>query len=648
MTARSTYLLTAALTACVTTSAHADSVARIWNEQLLDAIRADTARPTVHARNLWHLSMGMYDAFAAFDDSITPYLVDETATLNTDAAKNEAISFAAYRIIQHRFVTGPGGTGPGRGFTDFQTKSQMVNLGYNFNNTNTTGDSPAAIGNRIANAVINHGLNDGSNETLDYADPSGYSPVNLPMRFEDPGTPQTDPNRWQPLEFVGERIDQNGQTITNPVQEFQTPWWGDVNGFAISDADRNPINNVHHDQGPPPQLNGTGDAIFRESVNEVIRYSALLDPNKNHEYIDISPASMGNRTLGSYNDVGHAINPHTNQPYTPELVKHADWGRIVAEFWADGPDSEAPPGHWNTIANDVADKMNQLGIEKRIGGTGPVVDELTWDIKTYFALNAAVHDAGVAAWNHKGFYDYSRPVSMIRYMGQRGQASDPNLFIEVDGDLVATYHPEGLTLEPGLVEVITPETTAPGGKHEHLAGREGEIAILSWTGPPEPPFLTPDDVGGVDWVLATEWLPYQRDTFVTPPFAAYVSGHSTFSRAAAEVLAAITDSDYFPGGLGTYDFPAANSLFFEYGPSEPIQLQWATYFDAADEAGLSRLYGGIHVRADDLPGRIIGAEIGQDVWALANLYFNGSQIPEPTSLSLLALSLLTLNRRTPR
>ncbi|WP_428388194.1 vanadium-dependent haloperoxidase [Mucisphaera sp.] len=623
------------------------SVARIWNEQLLDAIRADTARPTVHARNLWHLSLAMYDTWAAFDDTANSYLLDIDAPdfANNEAARNEAISHAAYQIIQHRFVTGPGGIGPGRGFTDFQTKSQMVQLGYDFNNTTTTGNSPAAIGNRIAQAVINFGLTDGAEENDNYIDPSpdAYTPVNPPMRFDDPGTPMIDPNRWQPLEFTGLRIDQNGQTLTEAVQAFQTPNWGNVKGFALSDADRNPVNGVHHDQGAPPYLNGAGDAEFRESVNEVLRYAALLDPNQSQR-IDVSPASMGNRVLGTYEDRGHAINPYTNQPYEPEMVLHADWGRIVAEFWADGPDSEAPPGHWNTIANDAADRMNELGIEKRIGGTGPVVDDLTWDIKTYFALNAAVHDAGIAAWNHKGYYDYSRPVSMIRYMGQRGQASDPNLFVEVDGDLVATYHPEGLTLEPGLVEVITPETTAPGGRHEHLAGREGEIAILSWTGPPEPPFDDPTDIGGVDWILATEWLPYQRDTFVTPPFAAYVSGHSTFSRAAAEVLTAITGTEYFPGGLGTYDFPIGDSLFFEYGPSEFIQLQWATYYDAADEAGLSRLYGGIHVRADDLPGRIIGAQVGQDAWNLAALYFNGTPIPEPTS-ALLLLTLPTILRR---
>ena len=54
-----------------------------------------------------------------------------------------------------------------------------------------------------------------------------------------------------------------------------------------------------------------------------------------------------------------------------------------------------------------------------------MVDRLEWDVKMYFALNGAVHDAAIAAWGLKGFYDSVRPISMIRYMGGLGQSSDP-------------------------------------------------------------------------------------------------------------------------------------------------------------------------------------------------------------------------------
>ena len=102
------------------------------------------------------------------------------------------------------------------------------------------------------------------------------------------------------------------------------------------------------------------------------------------------------------------------------------------------------------------------------------------------------------------------------------------------------------------------------------------------------------------WILAANWIPYQLPTFVTPAFPGYVSGHSTFSRAAAEVLTAITGSEYFPGGLSGYTIPAG-SLKFEQGPTTDIRLQWATYYDAADQAGQSRLWGGIHVRPTTSP-----------------------------------------------
>jgi hypothetical protein len=88
-----------------------------------------------------------------------------------------------------------------------------------------------------------------------------------------------------------------------------------------------------------------------------------------------------------------------------------------------------------------------------------------------------------------------------------------------------------------------------------------------------------------------------------------------------------TGDSYFPGGLGEKTFPADTSLFFEKGPSETVTFQWARYYDAADEAGISRLWGGIHVRADDFNGRIMGSQIGIAAWDLASQYFSGTITP---------------------
>ena len=616
------------------------TVARIWNEQLLDAIRNDTARPTVHARNLYHTSIALFDTWASFDEYAAPVLHFETPDLTGEAAIHEAMSYAAYGVLRHRFVDGPGGTGPGRFFTALQLEDQMIEFGYDPYLDSTEGSSAAAFGNRVAQSVIDYGLQDGANEKLDYLDPSGYSSVNRPMVFDVPGTEITDPNRWQPLKFLRTRRDQFGEVVDQRVQEFLSPYWGDVKPFALHSSDRS-TSGVYLDQGAPPLLNGEGDEVFREAVNLVIRYSATLDPAMD-TMIDVSPQSLGNSPLGTYQQNGHALNPYTGEPYEPQFVNKADWGRVVAEFWADGPESEAPPGHWNVIGNDVADLMDQMEIGKRIGADGPVVSNLEWDVKMYLALNGAIHDAGIAAWNHKGHYDYSRPVSMIRYMGQMGQSSDPNLTVVKDGELVSTFHPDGLQLDPGLVEVITHASSQAGGRHEHLGDRIGEIAVYSWQGPPDPPYLTSEDVGGVGWVLAEEWLPYQRDDFVTPPFAAYLSGHSTFSRAGAEVLTRLTGNEYFPGGLMEYPVFAPHGLDFEYGPTSEFSLQWATYYDASDEAGLSRIYGGIHVPADDLPGRMLGAEVGAAAWERANHHFRG--VPEPSSAILLVVGLLCCHK----
>jgi hypothetical protein len=175
-------------------------------------------------------------------------------------------------------------------------------------------------------------------------------------------------------------------------------------------------------------------------------------------------------------------------------------------------------------------------------------------------------------------------------------------------------------LVDGLVEVISEASSAPGERHAHLADHVGEVAIRAWVGGPEDPETA---VGGVGWIRAVDWMPYQKATFVTPPFPGYVSGHSTFSRAAAEVLTAFTGSGFFPGGLGEWTV-SAGSLTFEAGPVEPVTLQWATYYDAADQAGLSRLYGGIHVRADDFAGRVMGSICGTGAWEQAQRYWAGT------------------------
>jgi hypothetical protein len=301
----------------------------------------------------------------------------------------------------------------------------------------------------------------------------------------------------------------------------------------------------------------------------------------------------------------------TKQPYPPQIVPRGDYVRVLAEFWADGPSSETPPGHWFTIANSVNDNL----ATKRLGGQGPVVDELEWDVKLYLTLGGALHDVAVSVWGMKGWYDYARPVSALRAMAERGQRSDPGL---------PGYDPEGFELRPGLIELVTAQSSAAGERHAHLAAYVGEVALRAWRGPG---FVADPatDTAGVGWIRAKEWWPYQRPSFVTPPFAGFPSGHSAFSRAAARVLHLFTGSPWFPGGLGEFHAPQNEFLVFEDGPSVDVVLQHASYYDASDQTSLSRIWGSIHPPQDDLVSRHLGARIATDAVAHALTLFAGPQ-----------------------
>ncbi|MEM9023756.1 MAG: DUF6851 domain-containing protein, partial [Bacteroidota bacterium] len=568
------------------------SVAREWNEALLHAIRNDFARPTVHARNLFHTSTAMYDAWAAFDDVAKPYMLGQTihgftcdfdsipAPADVKAAREEAMSYAAYRILTHRFRNSPGIANSQALFD-----SLFLTMGYDsaFHATDFSTGSAAALGNHIAECIISYGLQDGANEQNDYAN-QHYQPSNPTLIPVVEGNPDiVDPNRWQPL-TLSVFIDQAGNVIPISTPEFLSPEWGQVSPFALQPSDLNIYQRdstdywVYHDPGSPCYIdtNTTGGLSdeYKWGFELVSVWSSHLDPLDSVMW-DISPASIGNiqdypeniPDLQFFYDLqdggdpgpGHAVNPTTGMAYPPQLVPRADYARVLAEFWADGPDSETPPGHWFTILNYVNDHAQ---FEKRYRGKGPLLDDLEWDVKAYFVMGGAVHDAAISAWGVKGWYDYLRPISALRFMADRGQATDPNM---------PRYHPAGIQLVPGFIELIQVGDPLAGAGNINV----DKIKVKAWRGPDyinDPQ----QDVAGVDWILAENWWPYQRPTFVTPPFAGYVSGHSTFSRAAAEVMTLLTGDPFFPGGVGEFHAPKDNFLVFERGPSVDVTLQWAT------------------------------------------------------------------------
>lgn len=571
------------------------SVARWWDEALLDGIRKDVPNPPVHARNLFHLSAALWDAYWAYERDgwaahhevfyreVVSVPLAESARL---AAQQQAMSYAAQTIINRRFARSPGNA-----VTVAGTRRLMQQFGYDPDFNDPSLASPASVGLRVGQRVLELTLNDGANEANAYADASGYRPANEPMIVRFPGVSTlADPSRWQPLDLAL-TVTQNGIVLGGAPQTFAGANARNTRTFALAHA---ASGFLADDPGPPPRF---GDAAYIAQAVDVLTRSAQLSP-LDGATLDISPGRLLNNPLGTNDGRGHLLNPSTGQPYAANPVARGDYARVLAEFWADGPSSETPPGHWNVLFNEASDHP---ATTRRFLGAGAPLDRLAWDVCGYLALNSALHDAACAAWTLKWQYDSARPITMIRYLAGLGQSSDrsqPN------------FNASGLPLVPGQIELVTAASSAAGQRHAHLADSVGQIAVRSWLG--TPPSAT--QTSGVGWILAVSWLPYQRETFVTPAFPAFVSGHSTFSRAAAEVLSRLTGSEFFPGGLATHDFPAGTALGFEAGPSQSLQLQWATYFDAADQAGLSRLYGGIHIAADDFTGRTLGAKVGNNAF----------------------------------
>ncbi|MEY2938426.1 MAG: hypothetical protein RL062_1015, partial [Bacteroidota bacterium] len=621
-----------------------NSIPYQWSQAMLTAIRNDLARPPMTARNLHHLSMAMYDAWAAYDDDAATVFLGKTFNGyscpysgiiqpdNRAAAQDAAISYAAYRIIRNRYINAPGwGT-----VTNPAITFLMGELGYDINFTSvdyTTGD-PRALGNYIAARIISYGNADGSNQLLNYAN-QYYTPLNPSLFPTLAGTNGiVDPNRWQPLS-MSVFIDQNGNLLSG-APPFMGAEWGNVKPFAMTDADKEVLPRdghdwtVYHNPGPFPHLNETGSDIndlYKWNFALVAKWGSHLDPSDN-VILDASPANIGGAVLpntfadqttfydfenGGDNGVGHTLNPVTGQPYTPQWVKRGDYARVLAEFWADGPNSETPPGHWFAILNYVIQQLQGNFVWE---GTEPI-SETEYCLRAYLTLGGAVHDAAISAWGIKGYYDGVRPISAIRHMAEMGQSTDPNL---------PHYHPEGFPLMPGFSELIAAGDPLQGASGQNI----GKIKLYSWYGP-DSISNAASDVAGVGWVLGEKWYPYQRPTFVTPPFAGYVSGHSTYSRAAAEVMTAITGDEYFPGGMGVFEAPMNTYLVFEDGPSDSVQLQWATYRDASDQCSLSRIWGGIHPPMDDIAGRKIGMEVAADAIAFADQFWV-DQAPKITLL----------------
>jgi len=143
--------------------------------------------------------------------------------------------------------------------------------------------------------------------------------------------------------------------------------------------------------------------------------------------------------------------------------------------------------------------------------------------------------------------------------------------------------------------------------HYLYAGQQ----VRAWAGPGR----------GTRAIDGADWQPYQPATVITPPFPEFVSGHSAFSAAAAEILARFTRSDFFGA---SYTRRAGTSDVEPYSPAADVTLTWTTFSEAADQAGMSRRYGGIHFAQGDVAGRALGRLVAQRAWSVARDYITGT------------------------
>jgi hypothetical protein len=352
---------------------------------------------------------------------------------------------------------------------------EMTRLGYDSGDNSHDLTAPAGIGNTAADEVIRACHHDGANQLGDL-EPGPYEDYTAYTPVNGPEL-ITDPDRWQPL-----RVIDHGDLV---IQRYIAPFWGRVTPFALTSEDQ-------FRPAPPYSYAKNREQYVQQALD-------LID-----------------------------ISTHLTERQ-----------KVIADYWADGPLSETPPGHWCLLAQFVSARDHH---------------DVDADVKMFFALTNALFDASIVTWDTKRAYDSVRPITAIHFL---------------------------------------------------FAGKK----IRAWAGSGK----------GSEEMDGANWQPYQQRSVVTPAFPEYISGHSTFSGAAAEVLRLFTGSDAF--GMSARIKTGSSRIEPLAVPAHDVTLKWNTFSEAADQAGLSRRYGGIHFELGDMTGRRIGRLVGAQAYAKAASYF---------------------------
>jgi Na+-translocating ferredoxin:NAD+ oxidoreductase RnfD subunit len=232
------------------------SVATLWQEAAIAALRPGAASEPVQARDLFDLSTATWKAWAAAPESTS--------------ARNTAISYAAYRVLlwQASFDSN-------LGRTFALLTNRLRDLCYSPDFSTTQGKSPAALGNRIAAAAIAAGRHDGSNESLHYADPTFVS-RNQPLIVHSNVSTEEDSTFWVPLALGTVQPHSSLSPTPADVQSFVGAEWGHVRSFALPHSRRGlPI-----DPGAPPLGDPSGRAYKQEALAVLRATSAKGAPRR--------------------------------------------------------------------------------------------------------------------------------------------------------------------------------------------------------------------------------------------------------------------------------------------------------------------------------------------------------------------------------
>ena len=271
------------------------------------------------------------------------------------------------------------------------------------------------------------------------------------------------------------------------------------------------------------------------------------------------------------------------RPISPPAPGTAEWSRqidvLIKTSGALTDAQKAEAEYWGIWGMAPAPELIEM--TKFVSDTNDL--RLDDDVKLFFVASNAILDASIAAWDAKYSYDYVRPITAIRALGDT---------------LITAWRPRSLS------QALAYSTPAAKADAEYA------VAIPA----------------GLGEVRAADWEPY----LPTPPFPAYVSGHSAFTAAWARAMELAT-------GKPDFNFHVTvRRLYVEQRElAQPVTLSYPTFEAAAEASGISRIWGGVHWPGDNENGLELGRKVGENVWRRAQQFLLGSVSPAAAAFAAL-------------